>query len=97
MTEVTRDVISDLLPVYFSGEASEQTRRFVDAYFERDSEFARMARGMGSGLPWEQHPSLEQAHRRSQLTMLWRGLLLFTVLAFIGSMTLIALLFLVMR
>ncbi len=42
---VTRDVITDLLPVYFSGEASEDTRRLVEDYFRENPEFARIARG----------------------------------------------------
>lgn len=41
---VTREVITDLLPVYFSGEASADTRALVEAYFQQDAEFARLAR-----------------------------------------------------
>ena len=40
---VTRDVIYDLLPSYFAGDASDDTRALVEAYFETDPEFARMA------------------------------------------------------
>lgn len=42
---VTRDVMKDLLPVYFSGEASEDTRALVEEYFRQNPEFERMARG----------------------------------------------------
>lgn len=40
---VTRDVIYDLLPSYFAGDVSDDTRALVDAYFASDPEFARMA------------------------------------------------------
>ena len=42
--KVTRDVITDLLPLYFSDEASADTRALVDAYFAIDPDFARRAR-----------------------------------------------------
>jgi hypothetical protein len=41
---VTRDVITDLLPVYFSGEASDDTKRLVEDYFHEDPDFERIAR-----------------------------------------------------
>jgi hypothetical protein len=41
--KVTRDVIYDLLPSYFAGDASDDTRALVEAYFETDPEFGRMA------------------------------------------------------
>lgn len=42
--KVTRDVVTDLLPLYFGGEASADTRALVEAYFAQDPEFARLAR-----------------------------------------------------
>lgn len=41
--KVTRDVIYDLLPSYFAGDASPDTCALIEAYFETDPEFARMA------------------------------------------------------
>lgn len=41
---VTRDVISDLLPLYVSGEASEDTRTLVDSFLSQDAELARLVR-----------------------------------------------------
>jgi len=41
--KVTREVIYDLLPAYFAGDASDDTRALIEAYFETDPEFARMA------------------------------------------------------
>jgi hypothetical protein len=34
--KVTREVIYDLLPSYFAGDASDDTRALVEAYFETD-------------------------------------------------------------
>jgi len=41
---VTRDVIYDLLPAYFSGDASPDTQALVEEFFVTDPEFGRMAR-----------------------------------------------------
>jgi hypothetical protein len=41
---VDRQVIIDLLPVYFSGEASIPTRTLVEDYFREDPELERIAR-----------------------------------------------------
>jgi hypothetical protein len=43
---VTREVITDLLPLYFSDEASEDTRKLVDEFFRQDPPFAHLARRM---------------------------------------------------
>ena len=40
--KVTRDVIYDLLPGYFSGEASPDTRALVDEFLQQDPEFSKM-------------------------------------------------------
>ena|ERR1700694_3917942 len=42
--KVDRQVIIDLLPVYFSGEASLPTRTLVEDYFREDPELERIAR-----------------------------------------------------
>jgi hypothetical protein len=52
---ITRDIITDLLPVYLSGEASQDTRELVDGFLRDDPEFARMVEaGQDSLLPKEQ-------------------------------------------
>ena len=48
--KVTRDVMNDLLPVYFSGEASADTRTLMEEYFRENPEFERMARGAAGPL-----------------------------------------------
>ena len=40
--KVTRDVIYDLLPAYFAGDASPDTRALVDEFLRDDPEFAHM-------------------------------------------------------
>jgi len=54
--KVTRDVVADLLPLYFGDEASADSRALVDAYFAEDPEFARQARA---------HPEASLPHAES--------------------------------
>jgi hypothetical protein len=42
--KVTRNVITDLLPVYFSDEASSDTKQLIEVFFRDDPEFARLAK-----------------------------------------------------
>ncbi|HKN60818.1 MAG TPA: hypothetical protein VJW93_06555 [Candidatus Acidoferrales bacterium] len=41
---VTRNVVEDLVPVYFSGDASEDTIHLVEEYFQQDPQFERSVR-----------------------------------------------------
>ena len=41
MENITRDIITDLYPLYLSGDASPDTRRVVDAFLREDPEFAQ--------------------------------------------------------
>lgn len=54
---VTREVVTDLLPVYFSGEASRDTKALVEDYFQQDPDFARIARSAATPLETLQHPA----------------------------------------
>ena len=49
---ITREVMTDLLPVYFSGEASEDTKQLVEIYFRENPDFERIARR--AAMPLEQ-------------------------------------------
>lgn len=40
--KITRDVITDILPVYFSGEASTDTKALVEAFLKQDPEFTKL-------------------------------------------------------
>lgn len=46
----TRELVTDLLPAYFSGEASADTRALVEEFFAQDPEFERMARRLAGSL-----------------------------------------------
>ena len=47
---ITQEVVTDLLPVYFSGEASRDTKLLVEEYFHKNPDFERMARSAGTPL-----------------------------------------------
>jgi len=47
---VTREVVTDLLPIYFSGEASGDTKVLVEDYFRQDPDFERIARNAAAPL-----------------------------------------------
>ena len=48
MMRVTRDVITDLLPAYFSGEASADTRQLVEEYLANDPELAAAGKALSA-------------------------------------------------
>ena len=48
--KITRDVITDLLPVYLAGEASPDTRSLVEDYLKEDPEFAKLIAGQNTPL-----------------------------------------------
>lgn len=64
--QVTREVIYDLLPSYFAGDASDDTRALVDAYFETDPEFARMASRFQSLIAERQRATPSAADRERE-------------------------------
>src|ERR1700752_5083350 len=41
---VTRDVILDLLPLYFAGQVSADSKTLVDEFLRTDPDFARMSK-----------------------------------------------------
>lgn len=48
--KLEREVIVDLLPAYFSGEASAATRALVEEYFREHPDFEQSARSAGQSL-----------------------------------------------
>jgi anti-sigma factor RsiW len=76
MENVTRDVIVDLWPLYVSGEASQDTRRLVEAFLSDDPEFARELRQDARG-PLTDHdvPSLTPDHELRTLAQIKRRLM----------------------
>ena len=63
---IKREIIVDLLPVYFSGEASDATKALVEEQFYKDAEFERWARSTHGILttlrqePLSEHYELEK-------------------------------------
>ena len=54
--KITRDVITDLWPVYISGEASPDSRALVEEFLRDDPEFARLIRENGNDFTLEPKP-----------------------------------------
>jgi hypothetical protein len=54
MMKITRDVITDLLPVYLAGEASQDTRDLVEAFLKSDPDFAKLVAEQETPLPESQ-------------------------------------------
>src|ERR1044071_9867624 len=52
---ITRDVIFDLLPAYFAGDVSADTRALVEEFFATDPEFRKMAEKFQQA--WQQRAS----------------------------------------
>ncbi len=48
MTEVTREIVKDLLPLYVAGEASPDSCAAVEDWLRRDAELARFAEALRS-------------------------------------------------
>jgi hypothetical protein len=73
--KITRDVIYDLLPGYFAGEVSGDTRALIDEFLTTDAEFARMTtrfkrlfeeRGAGTSELAVERKNLERARSRAE-------------------------------
>jgi hypothetical protein len=72
MMKPTRDVVVDLWPLYSSGEASAQTRAFVEAFIAEDREFGdRLRREEGAGLT-PPPLALPRDHERTTLLRIQR-------------------------
>src|SRR5215467_8216224 len=81
---VTREVVTDLLPVYFSGEASGDTKALVEDYFHQDPDFERIARSAATPLetlqrsaPIAAGPEKEKRDLEIVRRGLWRRRMLF--------------------
>jgi len=48
---VTREVITDLLPVYYAEECSKDTKLLVEEFFKANPEFERQAKGLRTPFP----------------------------------------------
>jgi len=87
---VTREVVTDLLPIYFSHEASADTKVLVEDYFRQDPDFERIARSAAKPLetlraaaPIAASSEKEKRHLESILWGLRRRTWLFGVSLFL--------------
>jgi len=67
--KLEREIIVDLLPAYFSGEASAATRALVEEYFREHPEFELSARNAGSTLERLQVPALPSDPEKEKLAL----------------------------
>jgi hypothetical protein len=80
---VTRDIITDLLPLYFSGEASADTRTLVESFFREHPDFEKLARhSVRVQIPSE--PGVESAAEKEVLHRVKRILRLRSLLMGLG-------------
>jgi len=89
--KITRDVITDLLPVYLANEASNDTRALVEEFLKQDPDFAKLITEQGTPpAPSSTHIPKEiemQTLQRTRVLLRKRSLfmafaVLFTGLAF---------------
>jgi hypothetical protein len=67
--KLERDVIVDLLPAYFSGEASAATRMLVEDYFRQDPDFEKFARGAAGPLETLKVPTMAPDPTKEKLAL----------------------------
>jgi hypothetical protein len=88
MENVTRDVISDIWPLYNSGEASPATRSLVEEFLREDPEFAKTLREIQQRIPSAEAPKLTPDHELKTLARVRKrlaGPLLYLNLAIMSS------------
>ena len=88
MSEITRDVILDLLPLYVAGEVSADTRALVERHLQADPELARIAEESAAmelssdvPIPLTKENQMK-AYEEAKRIMLLRTVVLSTVIAF---------------
>jgi anti-sigma factor RsiW len=87
-TEVTWDVVLDLLPLYLAGEVSADTRTVVETYLESDPELAEMAKQPSAmGLPKDLPVPLTkedemEAYKEAKRWLFWRTVVLGVLISF---------------
>jgi glycerol uptake facilitator-like aquaporin len=67
--KLEREVIVDLLPAYFSGEASAATRALVEEYFREHPDFEQSARRAGQSLESLKVAPTPLDHEREKLAL----------------------------
>ena len=84
---ITRDVILDLLPLYFAGQTSADTRRLVEEFLKTDPDFARMSQRFDAvlkeqgGVP-EAAATERRAFERTRMLLRYRNQTIGVAIAF---------------
>ena len=88
MTNLPREVVMDLLPMYLAGEGSPETRAWVEAGLEADPDLASAASQLQAGerlqeipVPLTEEDEME-AYRQANKLMVVRTLGLAAIIAF---------------
>jgi hypothetical protein len=82
--KLDRDVIVDLLPAYFSGEASASTRSLVEEHFRENPEFEKFARSAGGPLEVLRVPAAAMDPAKEKLALERARLVTETRSSFLG-------------
>lgn len=94
MTEVSKNVIMDLMPLYLAGEASEESAALVQQYVESSPEMAEILDQMKKAEALKQAPvafSTETAIRMFQEAKKWTVIRTLGLTLIIGMLVLAAL------
>ncbi|MEE9441958.1 MAG: hypothetical protein V3V99_04755 [candidate division Zixibacteria bacterium] len=85
--EISRNVILDLLPLYFANELSEESRKLVEKYLEADPQLAKLVKQSAASalsqktpVPLTQNDELI-AYRRAKQGIMWRTIVIAIVIA----------------
>ena len=94
--EITRNVILDLLPLYWADEVSADTRTLVEKYLETDPELANVAKQPAAmelpgdiPVPLTKEDEME-AYRKAKRLMFLGTIILALLMSFIMVMALLA-------
>ena len=85
--EISRNVILDLLPLYFANELSEDSRALVEKHLEDDPQLAKLARQSEAMALSEKIPvALTQndeliAYRKAKQVIMWRTIAIAAAIA----------------
>ena len=70
--EITKDIVTDLLPGYLSNEVSSDSRRLVEFWFAQDPAFAALSRKLAPSSSLETE-ALSRTRRLLRTGNTWRG------------------------
>jgi len=87
MIEITRNIIVDLLPLYLSGEASEESAALVKNYLDNDPELAELASQMSTAQSLNEAPAPRsketemEAFEKTKQMLIIKSAIVFTAVA----------------